>query len=336
MNTPNNLYKKLHFKWKYALNHSRGMIGLNERLFRKARGTRIVIYHGVCTGNPTLLNSLFVHTTTFEQHLNFYRNHFNIISLDDYFNGRFFDDRFNICITFDDGFANNYHHVLPLMNRYQVPIAFFVTAIREAGYDILWNDCLALLQKYGPPELSYNGIRYYRDKHRRYLSSAGTPSLRDYLQTGGFAVKEDFIREMQPLLTSAKNMAAEEYWLQMTPEQIRTLAASPYATIGCHGYYHNDLAQLSAAQAGEEMIRSRSYLEATTARAIHSIAFPYGSYTKEVVARAKAIGFSQLLAVDFAQAADNNDDALCERLTINPYISIHNQMTAIVHGKYNF
>ncbi|NNU33990.1 polysaccharide deacetylase family protein [Mucilaginibacter sp. S1162] len=50
-----------------------------------------------------------------------------------------------------------------------------------------------------------------------------------------------------------------DYWLQMTTEQIKELAASPYATIGAHGYYHNDLAQISPEDAFKEMLQVKQY-----------------------------------------------------------------------------
>src|SRR5206468_10193539 len=146
MNILSKIYSKAHTKWKYTFNDVRSRFGLNENLFSTARGKRIVIYHGICLSDPTRFNSIFLKLKTFESHLQFYKKYFHIISLDDYYNQRFNKERFNICITFDDGFANNYKYGLPLLEKYRMPAAFFITAIRDAGYDILWNDILAYAQ----------------------------------------------------------------------------------------------------------------------------------------------------------------------------------------------
>jgi hypothetical protein len=64
------------------------------------------------------------------------------------------------------------------------------------------------------------------------------------------------------------------------------------------------------------------------------LAFPYGSYTKEVMNEAKNAGYLQLLATEFLFPNDAIDQTLRERLTINPFISNINQMHANITGNY--
>ncbi|HEX5151441.1 MAG TPA: polysaccharide deacetylase family protein [Parafilimonas sp.] len=270
---------------------------------------------------------------TFEAHLRFYKNYFHIISLDDYYNQRFSKERFNICITFDDGFANNYKYVLPLMNKYHIPVTFFITATRNAGYDILWNDFLVMAQKYGPSQFEFWNDQFYKDKHGRYISKQNGQSLRDLLQATDFYKKAELMR-LSELKTSFEHKDEEDYWLQMTEDEIKMLSASPFVTIGCHGYYHNDLSRLSVNSAKDEMIGSKRYLENITGKEINALAFPYGNYSAEVVAAAKAVGFTRLLTTDFRFPKDQDDPTMRERLTINPYISINNQMISIINGRY--
>ena len=179
MSIINKIQSKIRITRNYAGNDLKGILGLNDSFFRQARGHRILVYHGICLADPTRFNSLFITQKTFEEHLRLFKKYFNVISLEDYYNGRFSNDRFNISITFDDGFANNYKYALPLLEKYELPASFFVTAIREAGYDILWNDALALAQKYGPAEWYFEGQRYYRDRLNRYVGEKTGKALRD-------------------------------------------------------------------------------------------------------------------------------------------------------------
>lgn len=319
-------------------NHCRvdlsALSGSSRHFYRNARGARILVYHGICRQDHTRFNSLFLKERTFEAHLQYFQRYFNLVSLEDYYQQRFRNDRFNICITFDDGFANNYSYVLPLLEKYQVPAAFFITAVREAGYDILWNDFMSILHRYGPPTLDYNGRMYRKNRHRKYMAATDGQNLAEQLRATGFDAKAEMMRTLYSLAPFRENGVSPDYWLQMTTGQIRALAASSFATVGCHGYYHNDLAKIPAGDAAVEMAQSKKYLEHITGKPVQAIAFPYGSYSPAVIAAAKATGFDRLLAVGFLSPADHADPLMRERLTVNPFISVHNQLYAIIHGKY--
>lgn len=278
-------------------------------------------------------NSLFLKVKTFEAHLRFYKKYYNVISLDDFYQQRFSKDKFNICLTFDDGFANNYQYVLPLLQQYKAPAAFFITGVRDAGYDILWNDFLSIVTKYGPETLEYKDERYIKN-NGRYVSAATGMALGDRLRSTDFVAKKEMMQILSPLAGFKNHHADDEYWQQMNENQIRSLANSPYASIGDHGYYHNDLSQIPVNQAADEMIRSKKYLEIIIGKEIKSLAFPYGAYSGEVKEEAKKAGFDQLLATQFLLPEDRDDATMRERLTINPFISVTNQLHANITGRY--
>jgi len=334
MNIVAKIHAKLRIKWKYAYNDLRSILEINELLFKKTPGARIVVYHGICMSDHTRFNSIFLRLKTFVAHLQFYNKYFNVISLDDFYNHRFSKEKFNICITFDDGFANNYKYVLPLINKHRFPITFFITGIRETGGDILWNDFLALAQKYGPAEFDFLNDQFYKNKYKQYVSRTNNKSLKNVLHDEGFANKAALINLLEPLIPFKANIKEKDYWLQMTKDEIMRLSASPFVTIGCHGYYHNDLSKISVNDARDELVHAKRFLENLTDKEINAIAFPYGSYTREVAVQAKSAGYNKLLATDFLFQEDHTDPCMRERLTINPYISLNNQMIAIINGKY--
>jgi peptidoglycan/xylan/chitin deacetylase (PgdA/CDA1 family) len=309
-------------------------LGLYNNFYKSARGSRIMIYHGICLTDHTRFNPIFLTLKTFEHHLKFYKKHFNVISLDDYYQGKFSNDQFNICLTFDDGFANNYNYVLPLLQKYQLPATFFVTAIRAAGYDILWNDFLGIISKYGPAKIIYRDECYYKGEHNKYISKECGVSLVEILRSVGFDEKAEMMKLLYPVVPFKSDKEQEDFWLQMTESQIRELSKSPLVTIGSHGYFHNDLSRINTRYAGKELSFSKQYLESIIEKPVTSFAFPYGAYTPEVVALAKKGGYSQLLAMDFYADEDQQDDTLRERFTVNPFISTNNQMYATVTRRY--
>ena len=305
--------------------------GLGQSYLLNARGARILVYHGICVDDPLRFNTLFIKQEIFKAQLNLYKKYCNIISLDDFYQQRFDKDRFNICLTFDDGFANNHRYVLPLLDQFQVPAAFFITGIREAGYDILRNDVLCMAYKYGPEKFILRNETFRKAGDGRYSSTLTRQRLVDRLRLAGFEEKA----EMMELLGSFKNKADIDYWLQMTEEEIKALSASKWVTIGSHSYYHNDLAKTAAVALREDLVKSKRFLENTTGKEIKALAFPYGSYNHEVVKEAKNAGFTQLLTTGFLFGEDVKDETLRERLTVNPFISNVNQLHANIKGTYD-
>lgn len=306
------------------------LLGFDKSIFNTARGSRILVYHGICEQDPTHFNTLFITAKTLEKHLQLYKKYFNVVSIDDYYRQRFSSDKFNICITFDDGFANNYKYALPLLEQYQLPATFFITAITGAGYDILWNDMLSIAGKLGPKEFTFQSVSYHKNKYNKYVDSEGV-ALSEKLQIGSFQDKAELIEHLKELTNLHRDKLQTDYWLQMAPDQIEALSASKYVTIGAHGYYHNDLSQVAIADVKKELIQSKIYLEGITGQQITSLAFPYGSYNSTVIEAAKEVGYSKLLGTD---PDSDEDEALKQRLTINPFLSPVNQIYATIKGEY--
>ena len=334
MNTINRIRLKLRRKFVYAMRDFKHQTGFYNNFYKDARGSRIVLYHGVCLTDHTRFNPIFLQLDTFEEHLKFYKKHFNVVSLNDYYQQKFSNDKFNICLTFDDGFANNYKYVLPLLEKYRLPATFFITAIRSAGYDILWNDFLSIVSKYGPQTIALNKETYYKGKFNKYYAVKTNQSLVDQLRSKGFTEKAAVMKLLYPEFPFKNDRTLTDYWLQMTEEQITELAKSPYATIGSHGYYHNDLTLITNRDAFDEMVLSKYYLENLIQKPVDSIAFPYGSYTPSVLKAAKKADYSQLLTTDFRGVDDIADASLRERFTVNPFITTNNQMYATVTRSY--
>ena len=317
----------------YLRRDIQGMLGMNEHFYKAARGSRIIIYHGICQNDHTRFNTIFIRKKTFEKHLQFYKKYFNVVSLADFYKGQFKNDRFNICITFDDGFANNYKYVLPLLEKYKVPAVFFVTAVRDEGHNILWNDYLTIASAKGPRKIMFRDESYY--KHRgKYVSATTHTTLAEMLRNTGFEEKKEMMKILAPYAPGKQSKKLEDYWLQMTVNEIKQAAASPYITIGSHGYYHNDLARISINEMTEELKKSKNFLEQTTGKLVTAVAFPYGSYSPVVMEESVKAGYKQLLATEFLHINDHNNLLMKERMGVNPFIRLHAQMYAIIKGKY--
>jgi len=323
---------KINRRFTYAKRDALAVLGLNKSFFKNARGARILLYHGLCNTDHTRFNGIFLTREIFEAHLRLYKEYFNVITLDQFYSREFSSSKFNVCLTFDDGFANNFKYVLPLLEKYQIPATFFITAIRDAGYDILWSDFLGIVTRYGPAKLVYDQKEYTKNSSRKYADVLSGITLAERLKQCGFEAKKQMMATLRELFPN--NPAEEDYWKQMTAEEIRQMASSPFVTIGSHGYYHNSMDNIPIMDASIEMKKSKQFLENLTGYEMKSFAFPYGKYSRQLVEEAKRIGHTQLLAMDFLYDEDKQDAAMRERFTVNPFISVNNQMHATVTGSY--
>jgi peptidoglycan/xylan/chitin deacetylase (PgdA/CDA1 family) len=332
MNLIGRAYQKIVRESGSLIRQTGGMAGMYNQQYRNASGGRIVVYHGICRKDHTRFSPTFLELQTFEAHLQFFKKHFKVVSLEEYFENKA-SSQFTVCLSFDDGLANNLNYVLPLLEKYQLPASFFITGVREAGYDILWNDFLNIVTKYGPLKLEFKEKLYTKNRFGRYVDDTGT-ALAEYLRARDFSAKKEMMELLTPLAGFRNNQSDEEYWRLLNDEQIFTLSQSPWVTIGSHGYYHNDLAQIDTALARKELVSSKQYLERITGKDIKAIAFPYGSYSSEVRDAAINAGYTQLLGTESLLREDEGKNFIKSRLTVNPFIPVHAQMQAIIKGYY--
>ncbi len=89
------------------------------------RGRRVVLcYHSV-SPSPSYLS---LSPELFDAHLAWLQRHCSVVSLDELVAGRHEAPRPRVAITFDDGYADNHTHVLPLLASRDMPATFFLTA----------------------------------------------------------------------------------------------------------------------------------------------------------------------------------------------------------------
>lgn len=329
MSLTQRIYRKAH----YAFNDMLFSAGIDLPLQTNPVGKRMLVYHGVDAVGSLAYNTRFISERLFEQQVIYFKKHFHIVSLKDYYEGNFLNDKLTICLTFDDGYANNFTRVLPILEKYQVPSAFFITAIRAKGYAYLWTDFYDML-RFSVNSLEYKGKMYIKNNQGNFVSKEAGQPLNQQLRQLPFEEIEDFMRETA-LITGLK-MAdfPEDYHIQMTAEQIKKMAQSPLVTIGSHTYTHADVTVRPLEEAIEEMRFSKEWLENTTQKKIDAFAFPYGVYTPETVNAAKSTGYRYLLPCELNKEADAHLPELQKRFGNNPFLSLKNQIWCILNEKY--
>lgn len=229
-------------------------------IFKKS--APILLYHRITNLSNDPIK-LAVSPESFENHLIFLKEHYDIISLTE-LSHRLVTGTLTgneTAITFDDGYNDNLTNALPILEKHNVPATIFIT-------------------------------------------------------TGQLGMRAHFEWDMEyPESDRASFLNVDE---------IKELCKNPLITIGAHTENHARLANLSAEEQREEILKSKQTLEQITGQKIKHFAYPFGglydfnTMSKQLV---EELGF---------EFAYSNTDLLCiERkdcMTI-PRINIRNYDT---------
>jgi peptidoglycan/xylan/chitin deacetylase (PgdA/CDA1 family) len=277
----------------------------------------ILVYHRVAEANvdPWALGVSPVH---FAQHLQVLKTIANPVSLQDLVKAKA-DCELPprpVCITFDDGYADNLYAAKPALESYGVPGTVFITPGYIGVPVNLWWDELAKLildpeSRQEQLSLNLNGSRYTYafpavdgetsspDAHSKWRAWEDAPGPRQsaYLAIYCLLVKlTDSEREgaLEQIREGATPYTDRRQHRCLTEDELRELAAGELVEIGAHTLTHPVLANLAPDQQQQEIGGSKRRLEVLTGRKISSFAYPYGKkshYTRRTVAIVQASGF---------------------------------------------
>jgi peptidoglycan/xylan/chitin deacetylase (PgdA/CDA1 family) len=219
-----------------------------------------------------------------------------------------------VCITFDDGYADNLLAAKPALEAFGVPGTVFVTPGYLGIPDDLWWDEMSKLildpaTRQNELRMTLNGKEHIYPfapsaepdpytKWRAWDSSPG-PRQSAYLEIYGLLVKlpdADRERAMEQLRAGATRAQADRRQHRcMTEDELRELAAGDLVEIGAHTLTHPVLSSLPPEQQQHEIGGSKRRLEELTGKSITSFAYPYGKkmhYTRQTMKTVEANGFA--------------------------------------------
>lgn len=326
------LLKKLGYYYRRERTDLLSSVGLPPHKLHKAVQQRILLYHGIDELGRTDINARFLSAEKFEQQLDYYLEHFHIVSLQAFQQGKFSTQRPTIALTFDDGYKNNIDLAIPILERKGIPATFFVTAIDNLPYPMLWTDYLDLANLLLRDTVQIGGQDFHWFKGE--FRAENGRSLKAICKEQNWSFKKQLYHVFPHLERRPDVGDLIQYWQPMSSADIQTISDHPLFEIGVHAYYHEDLANCPVQEASHLLRQAKAYVESVCGKQINTLAYANGSYTKALLDEAEAMGFEYQFAVDYQHSADKADPRINDRLTINPFVSIHNQVRAIYTNRY--
>lgn len=275
------------------------------------------MYHRIAEP-PTDPWGLAVSPAHFEQQLQVLCRNYRVIGTDELIEQharRTIPGR-TVCITFDDGYRDNYLSAKPLLEKYGCPASFFLpTHFIGLNQPFWWDELERIfLRTDRLPEifdLTLQGQPFHVEIGEEVLL---TPELRQKHQTWS-AYNEPPTRRcglyytlwklIRPLpLPDADALTRRigewagaeqpviETELPVTVAQMQGLEAQPLFTIGLHTATHPDLASHPRNIQQQELSNSIQYFQNTLDRPVCTLAYPYGRYNDATLSLAQELHLS--------------------------------------------
>jgi peptidoglycan/xylan/chitin deacetylase (PgdA/CDA1 family) len=203
-----------------------------------------------------------------------------------------------IAVTFDDGYVDNLHHALPVLERCGVPATIFVTSgyinrDREFWWDELEHTMLLGTEMPANLRLQ-SSIGIWETAGERLADRLEIyHSLHRWLLPQPPAAQDSALAQLRQEFGAASVVRPSHRPLR-TQELVR-LAQSPLITIGGHTVNHVALGSRPRQEQQREVAQGLADLQQMTGHAVTSFSYPYGtrvaigSHAPRIVAEAGCV-----------------------------------------------
>jgi len=288
----------------------------------------ILMYHGCDSKGDVTYNSRHTSKEAFRKHMIFLKKNSHIISLKDFFEKKFIKGRPNFAITFDDGYLNNYTNAYPIAEELKIPITFFITGLNKTNTNILWADFLNIASVHRNESIIINN-EIFKKRGNTFYGMESKLSLYNVIKevNTSFEYKIMMMQSFGEAEVFKLNPNLFEYWHLMSDLEIEKCSKSTFIEIGAHGYYHNNIGNLSNIDGENELKNVKMYLENILQNEITSIAYPDGSYKRETIDISEKLGYLyQVAAEGLHFKEDETDNRIRDRKGVYTCDSIANQL----------
>jgi peptidoglycan/xylan/chitin deacetylase (PgdA/CDA1 family) len=210
-----------------------------------------------------------------------------------------------VCITFDDGYANNVEVAAPILAARGLTATFFISTGFMDG-SRMWNDTIIEALRSAPAELDLTDLGLGK------LQLAGLAQRRRVIDGILLQLKYRDPAERLKLADAIAQRAGFEQTkpLMMSETQLRKLA-SLGMDIGAHCVTHPILARLPSNVAREEINQSRARLQDVLRQPVRTFAYPNGGpgtdYASEHVTMVREAGFSTAVTTAWGAGTRDSD-----------------------------
>ena len=262
---------------------ARAIVGhprIAPHIFGKRRECAILAYHRVTSRKAYPVpfdpnRSIAVHRDAFEAQLRHLSQNMKCLSMDELIGDleRGAVQPQTVTLTFDDGYADNLVHALPLLEKYKVPATVYITTeLLNGAVKAWWYELEDIVLARNEIELCLSGHSF----RKRTETFQEKDSVYNEIAAVFKSLPSPELKEGMRMLRVGPIAPSREEIQFLSDGQLQQLARSPWITIGAHTVSHPSLSSLSKDRALEELQRSKVHLEQLLGRPVVHCAYPFG------------------------------------------------------------
>lgn len=236
----------------------------------------VFTYHRVGKINSDY-NNTCVSKENFEQQIMYMKTHFVVLPMEDFL--EYSGECTVATITFDDGYKDTINAILPIIEKYNVPITVFVTCNEQNGSEFWMSDVIRLIfeGEFEDGKLSFkiNGekifltIKDINDRYNIYYF------FRRLFREHNKEFRKNILEELHKQ-TNIEWKSRDEF-CPLDAEDVFNLSRHELVDIGAHTVGHTSLAKFSENIQRIEIENSIKILEGITGKKVKYFAYPFGN-----------------------------------------------------------
>lgn len=221
-----------------------------------------------------------------------------------------------IAVTVDDGYRSTLSHALPVFEKFNVPVTWFVATKFVEDERLPWWDLIDYMLRVAQPTLTIKteGAHYSFDLNEAQDRVRFHSQCRKWFQRAPRSIAKDVRSQIEKSIDEGlpENAFA-------CHKEIIEASQSSLLTLGGHTVSHPNLASLPASEARREIRKGKEKLETWTNQPIRWFAYPYGGRehwndrTKQIVREEE---FEGAVTTHRAYADQGADQFEVPRLTV--------------------
>ena len=310
---------------------------IDRRILNKSKSRYLILmYHRIFQNTgfcKSLQAGMYVEPETFEMHIRYLKQRFDVVSLSEMFSSVHDKERSRstgpVCaLTFDDGWQDFFKFAFPVLMRNQVPATVFLPTGYIGTSDWFWTDRLGRIMATGIQRVKPGGRGSPSDNPLTERITRLHGPFEKRLETAISILKEREEREIEEVIAELQERGdirpapLERNFLNW--EEVREMRSSGQVSFGSHTHNHRILIHLKEEEVRSELDLSKQILlrEGVVDSSFIPFCYPNGASNQRIAGMVREAGYHLAVSTGAGWNEKNASPFALNR------VPIHQDMTA--------